>query len=853
MESVGSPTVAASDDQWRSRLVHVSDASENNLRHVDLDVPRDAFVAFTGVSGSGKSSLAFGTIYAESQRRYLESVAPYARRLIQQVGAPHVGDITGLPMAIALQQRRGVPSQRTTVGTMTRLSNSLRLLFSRAGTYPAHTTERLDSDAFSPNTPAGACPTCQGQGRMHTVTEQSLVHDPTLTIREGAVTAWPGAWQGKNQRDILTTLGIDVDVPWRTLPQATRDWILFTDEQPVVTVHPVREPPHVQRPYQGTFMSARRYVLHTFAASGSERMRQRVAQFLVSTPCAACRGTGINPDALKVTFAGHPIDELIALPVAALDAVLEPTASLIHPRAAVARPDSGEVTEAAVALARDIRARIAVIRNLGLDYLSMSRTAPSLSAGELQRLRLAAQLRSGLFGVLYVLDEPSSGLHPSDTDKMVAALHELRAQGNSLFVVEHNMRVVRHADWIVDVGPDAGEQGGRILYSGPTEGLRAVTASRTRPYLFAGLRTPRASRRRVADGAIHLRGVRCHNLSDVDVDIPLGVLTVVTGVSGSGKSTLVGTVLPAALDSWLHPSRDAAPAARHSSRSDAAARDAVPVRFGSGTGTDRDQVSVSGAERVTRVVVVDQRPIGRTPRSTIATFTGAFDAIRTVFAHTPEATARGWSASRFSFNVKGGRCETCEGQGVVSVELLFLPGTYAPCPTCGGARYNSETLEVRWHGHSIADVLGVSVTDALPLFDAVPAVSGPLHALAEVGLGYARLGQPATELSGGEAQRVKLAAELRQARRGHTVYVLDEPTAGLHPRDVEVLMAQLQRLVDEGNTAVVVEHAPDVIREADHVIDLGPGGGSRGGRVVAQGTPDQIAADPHSVTGPYLR
>lgn len=836
------------------QMIHVTDASENNLDHVDLDIPRNAFVAFTGVSGSGKSSLAFGTIFAESQRRYLESVAPYARRLIQQVGAPHIGDITGLPMAIALQQRRSVPSQRTTVGTMTRLSNSLRLLFSRAGSYPPHTTERLDSDSFSPNTPRGACPVCQGQGQVHTATEASLVHDPRLTIREGAVTAWPGAWQGKNYRDILTTLGIDVDMPWCSLPQRTRDWILFTDEQPVVTVHPVRDPSRTQRPYQGTFMSARRYVLHTFGSSGSERMRQRAAQFLVSSRCEACRGSGINPEALRVHFAGHSIDELIDLPVAELDGVLEATATLQHPRAAVTRPDSGEVSEAAVALARDIRSRISVIRELGLDHLSMNRRAPSLSAGELQRLRLAVQLRSGLFGVLYVLDEPSSGLHPSDTDRMVRALHRLRSQGNSLLVVEHNMQVVRHADWLVDVGPEAGEQGGRIVYSGPIDGLRRIEESATRPFLFAGLHTPRPSRHRVASAGIRLREVHCHNLHGLDVDIPLGVLTVVTGVSGSGKSTLVGTALRASLESWLDQRRGqrrAGGTATPPASTDSPG--SLLVALAPGSPPSAQHARIAGAEPVTRMVTVDQRPIGRTPRSTIATFTGAFDGVRELFARTPEAVSRGWTASRFSFNATAGRCETCEGQGSVSVELLFLPGTYAPCPTCGGSRYAPETLQVRWHGHSIADVLAMGVTQALRVFAEVPSVFGPLDALDKVGLGYARLGQPATELSGGEAQRVKLAAELHRARRGHTVYILDEPTTGLHPRDTGMLMTQIQRLVDEGNTAVVVEHSPDVIRQADHVIDLGPAGGDRGGRVVSQGTPDEVAADPASVTGPYLR
>jgi excinuclease UvrABC ATPase subunit len=569
--------------------VRVRGAREHNLQGVDVDIPRDVLVVFTGVSGSGKSSLAFGTIYAEAQRRYFESVAPYARRLIHQVGAPKVGDITGLPPAVSLQQRRSAPTSRSSVGTVTNLSNSLRMLFSRAGDYPRG-AERLDSDAFSPNTAAGACPECHGLGQVHRTTEESLVPDPSLSIRAGAIAAWPGAWQGKNLRDVLDALGYDVDLPWRELPAAQREWILFTDEQPVVTVHPVRDADRIQRPYQGTYMSARRYVMKTFSDSKSPTLRARAERFLTSAPCPVCGGSRLRPEALAVTFSGRTIAELAALPL----------------------------SEAARVLTDDLRARIAPVVELGLGYLSLDRATPTLSAGELQRLRLATQLRSGLFGVVYVLDEPSAGLHPADTEALLTVLDRLKAAGNSVFVVEHH------------------------------------------------------------------------------------------------------------------------------------------------------------------------------------------------------------------------------------------PSTYAPCPDCDGARYNPETLEVTYRGRNIAQVLDMTVEVAAEFFADTAPVARSLATLLDVGLGYLRLGQPATELSGGEAQRIKLAGELQRVRRGHTLYVLDEPTTGLHPADVEVLMRQLHGLVDAGHTVVVVEHDMAVVAGADWVIDLGPGGGDAGGRIVAAGPPAEVARAEGSTTAPYL-
>ncbi|MFF8841821.1 ATP-binding cassette domain-containing protein [Streptomyces sp. NPDC015127] len=766
-------------------FVRVRGAREHNLRGVDVDIPRDALVVFTGVSGSGKSSLAFGTIYAEAQRRYFESVAPYARRLIHQVGAPKVGEITGLPPAVSLEQRRSAPTSRSSVGTVTTLSNSLRMLFSRAGDYPPGAA-RLDSDAFSPNTAAGACPECHGLGRVHGTTEELLVPDPSLSIREGAIAAWPGAWQGKNLRDVLDTLGYDVDRPWRELAPEERQWILFTDEQPVVTVHPVREAGRIQRPYQGTYMSARRYVMHTFSDSRSQTLRARAERFLTSEPCPVCRGSRLRPEALAVTFAGRTIAELAALPLTELAAVLR----------------DGEGGETARVLTADLLARVGTVTELGLGYLSLDRATPTLSSGELQRLRLATQLRSGLFGVVYVLDEPSAGLHPADTEALLVVLDRLKASGNTVFVVEHHLDVVRRADWLVDVGPRAGEHGGRVLHSGPPHELAKVAGSATRRFLFdtgpAPARTPREP-----SGHLTLGPLTRHNLRGLTTRIPLGVLTVVTGVSGSGKSTLVGSIT--------------------------------------------EELPGAG-----RVVTVDQKPIGRTPRSNLATYTGLFDVVRKLFAATDVARARGYRAGRFSFNVAGGRCETCQGEGFVSVELLFLPSTYAPCPDCGGARYNPQTLEPAYRGRNIAEVLDLTVESASDFFAEVPAAARSLRALTDVGLGYLRLGQPATELSGGEAQRIKLASELQRMRRGHTLYVLDEPTTGLHPADVEVLMRQLNGLVDAGHTVVVVEHDMDVVAAADWVVDLGPGGGDEGGRIVASGPPAQVAAAPSSRTAPYL-
>lgn len=833
-------------------FVRVRGANENNLRNVDVDVPRDAIVAFTGVSGSGKSSLAFGTIFTEAQRRYLESVAPYARRLIQQGHNPHVESITGLPPAVALQQRRGAPSSRSSVGTVTTLSNSLRMLFSRAGTFPDGFTDRLDSDAFSPNTAAGACPECHGIGVAHTVTEETLVPDPSLSIRDGAIAAWPGAWQAKNLRDITIALGYDVDRPWRDLDPADREWILFTDEQPIVEIAPQRD--RVAKPYKGMFWSAKKYVFHTLADSNSAKMRERVLRFVRTGICPLCGGSGLRREALAVTFAGRTIAELNALPMSELADILRPTTELTDAAPALTTSSSGERTDVAVAITTDLVARIEVLIDLGLGYLGLGRVTTTLSPGEMQRLRLATQLRSGLFGVVYVLDEPSAGLHPADAEPLLDVLEQLAASGNSVFVVEHNMDVVRGADWIVDVGPGAGEGGGEVLYSGAVDGLAEVTASVTRPFLFPGTEGGAVESRflRSPTDWLTLEGASLHNLADVDAAFPLGTFVAVTGVSGSGKSSLVGGVLHDVVRRHLRGDETADQS--HDETTDATEPgEAGPVEaLPDGQAEVPAVRAVTGLDHIDRLVRVDQKPIGRTPRSNLATYTGLFDAVRAVFAGTDLAHERGYTAGRFSFNVAGGRCETCLGEGYVSVELLFLPGSYGKCPTCDGARYNAETLEVTYRGKNIADVLALTVDDAAGFLEPVPAASRSLRTLRDVGLGYLRLGQPATELSGGEAQRIKLATELQRARRGHTLYLLDEPTTGLHPADVRLLLAQLHTLVDAGNTVVAVEHDMDVVASADWVIDLGPSGGDAGGRIMAAAAPAELVRHPSSRTAPYL-
>jgi excinuclease ABC subunit A len=859
-------------------MVRVRGAREHNLKNVDVDIPRDALVVFTGVSGSGKSSLAFSTLYAEAQRRYFESVAPYARRLIDQVGVPDVDSIEGLPPAVALQQQRGTPSTRSSVGSVTTLSSLIRMLYSRAGSYPAG-QPMLYAEDFSPNTPQGACPECHGLGRVYEVTEALMVPDPNLTIRQRAVASWPLAWQGQNLRDILVTMGIDVDIPWRKLPKKQRDWILFTEESPTVPVYAGLTPEEtrvalerkMEPSYQGTFTGARRYILHTFTHSQSALMKKRVSQFMLGSPCPLCDGKRLKREALSVTFAGYDIGELSQMPLLQVAEVLRPVAAasyleqveesgetLSHAQTREARqqrvahgasghgnaPDvrhtpnlSLEKRLAAQRIAEDLLERVSTLTDLGLGYLALERSTPTLSSGELQRLRLATQLGSQLFGVIYVLDEPSAGLHPADGEALFEALQRLKADGNTLFVVEHDLQTMRRADWLIDVGPAAGEQGGQVLYSGPPAGLADIEQSQTRAYLFdESQRQTRAARKPA--GWLKLAGISRNNLHNLSAEFPLGCFTSVTGVSGSGKSSLVSQALLELVGAQLGRPR-VEPEPEELSLEDDAPQ------------TSAGQV-VAGLESIKRLVQVDQKPIGRTPRSNLATYTGLFDNVRKLFAATPEAQTAGYDAGQFSFNVAKGRCPTCEGEGFVSVELLFMPSVYAPCPTCHGARYNAQTLAILWEGLSIAEVLQLTVDQAVEVFAGQPGIRRSLEVLRDIGLGYLRLGQPATELSGGEAQRIKLATELQRNQRGATLYVLDEPTTGLHPRDVDRLLEQLDTLVTAGHTVIVVEHEMRVVAQSDWVIDIGPGAGDQGGKIVAAGTPQKVAASNKSRTAPFL-
>lgn len=818
-------------------MISVRGAREHNLKNIAVELPRDRLVVFTGVSGSGKSSLAFGTLYAEAQRRYLDSVSPYARRLFNQMPVPAVESIEGLPPAVALQQQKSVGSGRSSVGSLTTLSNLVRMLYSRAGTYPKG-MERLEAESFSPNTPMGACSTCHGMGYLYDITETTLVPDSSLSIRQRAVAAWPTAWQGQNLRDILITRGVDVDRPWRDLPQSVRDWILYTDETPTEPVYPglthaevldaIKQ--GVSPAYNGTFTGARQYVRQTFAKSQSAKMRARAASFMLATPCPACHGQKLNPEALRVTFAGKNIAQLSALPLKAISEVLEGI------RPSLNGPDA--TTVAAKGIVDSLIERISTLLDLGLGYLQLNRGVQTLSPGEYQRLRLGTQIRSNLFGVAYVLDEPSAGLHPVDTQALLQALKRLLQAGNSLLVVEHNIDIIQQADWLVDVGPGAGVHGGQVLYSGQPEGLRHVKASRTRHYIFETQKLA-AGPRRTPTAWLCVEDICWHNIQAQSLTLPLGVMVAVTGVSGSGKSSLVSQALVSLIGRALGqlPAQDM----------EDTQEQAIEAQVGLPTGC-----VCTGLQHIKRLVVIDQKPIGRTPRSNLATYTGLFDLIRQRFAATPTAKTNKFDAGWFSFNVAKGRCPHCEGVGSVMVELLFLPSVYAPCPTCKGTRYKPEVLAVTLNGKTIADVLSMSVEEACQFFAQDPALAHGFQTVKEAGLGYLGLGQPATEFSGGEAQRLKLATELQKRRAGHTLYIMDEPTTGLHPSDVDRLFGQLQVLVVQGHTVIVAEHDMRVAAASDWIIDMGPGAGENGGHIVVSGSPETVAACKTSRTAPFL-
>ncbi|HZU49500.1 MAG TPA: excinuclease ABC subunit UvrA [Mycobacterium sp.] len=945
------------------RLI-VKGAREHNLRSVDLDLPRDALIVFTGLSGSGKSSLAFDTIFAEGQRRYVESLSAYARQFLGQMDKPDVDFIEGLSPAVSIDQKSTNRNPRSTVGTITEVYDYLRLLYARAGTphcpvcgeriarqtpqqivdqvlampegtrfqvlapvvrtrkgefvdlfeklnsqgysrvrvdgvvhpltdppklkkqekhdievvvdrltvkpsakqrltesvetalgladgivvleFPDHgghepdhhreqrfseklacpnghslAVDDLEPRSFSFNSPYGACPECSGLGIRKEVDPDLVVPDPELTLAQGAVAPWSmghtADYFTRMMAGLGEAMGFDVNTPWRKLPAKARKAILEgCDEQVHVRY---RNRYGRTRSYYADFEGVMAFLQRKMAQTESDMMKERYEGFMRDVPCPECQGTRLKSEILAVTLAAgergkKSIAEVCDLSISECAEFLN--ALTLGPRE---QAIAGQVL-------KEIQSRLGFLLDVGLDYLCLSRAAATLSGGEAQRIRLATQIGSGLVGVLYVLDEPSIGLHQRDNRRLIETLTRLRDLGNTLIVVEHDLDTIAHADWIVDIGPGAGEHGGQIVHSGTYDELLRNKNSITGAYLsgsesieIPAIRRPVDKRRRLT-----VVGAREHNLREIDVPFPLGVLTSVTGVSGSGKSTLVNDILAAVLANKLNGARQ------------------VPGRH----------TRVTGLDHVDKLVRVDQSPIGRTPRSNPATYTGVFDKIRTLFAATTEAKVRGYQPGRFSFNVKGGRCEACSGDGTIKIEMNFLPDVYVPCEVCHGARYNRETLEVHYKGKTISEVLDMSIEEAEEFFAPITGIHRYLRTLVDVGLGYVRLGQPAPTLSGGEAQRVKLASELQKRSTGRTVYILDEPTTGLHFDDIRKLLNVLNGLVDKGNTVIVIEHNLDVIKTSDWIIDMGPEGGAEGGTIVAEGTPEDVAAVPESYTGKFL-
>ena len=971
-----------------SSFIVVRGARAHNLRNVDVQIPRGSLTVLSGLSGSGKSSLAFDTIYAEGQRRYVESLSAYARQFLGQMDKPDVDFIDGLSPAISIDQKSTSRNPRSTVGTITEIHDHLRLLYSRIGrphcpqcgeaiaaqtveqiveqlaeqlatgarkgagqgsgpeeaerssaagsrlhvlapvvrgrkgehtklldgyaaegytrvridgaehrlderpsldknrrhdieividrltpgvsrqrltaavetaltvsgglviaaphptggaaagnagdAQPGPSGERMFSSAlactacgvsveqlaprsFSFNSPYGACDTCSGLGTRLSVDVSLIVPDPSRSVTQGAVAPLSVGMQAGYWTTLLRAVvehaGADGDTPWQDLPDAARDAVLNGVDGPILVRH--RNRFGRERTWTSRFDGALTALVRRHSETESDRQRQMLEQYMRELPCGACGGARLRPAALAVTVGGRSIAEVSALTVADADELL---ASLtLTPRE----------TLIAGRIVKEIRERLRFLLDVGLEYLQLDRAAATLSGGEAQRIRLATQIGAGLVGVLYVLDEPSIGLHQRDNQRLITTLERLRDLGNTVIVVEHDRATIEAADHIVDVGPGAGEHGGTIVHSGTLDGLLALPegASYTGDHL-AGRRTiPTRTQRRSGNGQhLTVRGASANNLKDLDVAFPLGTFTAVTGVSGSGKSTLVNDILARSLQRHLYGSRELPAAHRR----------------------------IDGLEHVDKAVIVDQSPIGRTPRSNPATYTGLFDHLRRLYAATPEAKLRGFKPGRFSFNVAGGRCDACQGDGTLRIEMHFLPDVYVPCEACAGQRYNRETLEIRYRGHTIADVLDMPVQRALQRFKNLPTIAAHLQVLSDVGLGYVRLGQSATALSGGEAQRVKLASELRKRSTGRTVYILDEPTTGLHFEDVRRLLDVLHRLVERGNTVIVIEHDLDVIKTADHVIDLGPEGGAGGGELVACGTPEQVSGAAGSHTGKHL-
>ena len=944
-------------------------AREHNLKNVTVDLPRDRLIVITGLSGSGKSSLAFDTIYAEGQRRYVESLSAYARQFLGQVEKPDVDRIDGLSPAISIDQKGAGRNPRSTVGTVTETYDYLRLLFARVGhphcpvcgreiarqspsqiverirglpdgarllvlgplvkdrktegdrvfeaarrqgfvrvrvdgelrdlddvqrldKYKRHTIEvvvdrlvvrRADEDgrefgpehpdpdaarladsvetalrlgegvmvvapadagafeeqrfsehytcpydgstmedleprSFSFNSPHGACPDCTGLGVRLEIEPDRLIPDRSRTLDDGALVPWSrmplaDSWYGKVVATVARERGWRTDVPVRDLPAEALDFLLHAPRGERVVIRYRHD--RGENSYEATFEGLVPNLERRYRETESEWVKRELERFMVERPCPTCGGRRLKPGTLAVTIEGRNIADITALPV---------NEALAWAGGLADRLAERERTIARQVL-KEIVARLGFLVDVGLDYLTLDRTSATLSGGEAQRIRLATQIGASLVGVLYILDEPSIGLHQRDNAKLIATLTRLRDLGNTVLVVEHDEETIRTADWVVDMGPGAGEHGGEVVASGPLESTLREPRSITGAFLRGERAVPVPARRRTGSGrGLEVLGARAHNLQDLDVRFPLGTFTVVTGVSGSGKSTLVNEVLFRGLARALHGAREEAGAHRR----------------------------IEGLDAVDKVIEIDQSPIGRTPRSNPATYTGLFGPIRELFAATPDARLRGYKAGRFSFNVKGGRCESCKGDGIIKIEMQFLPDVYVPCEVCKGKRYNHEALEIHYRGRSIAEVLEMTAAEALELFQMVPAVRSKLQTLFDVGLGYIRLGQPATTLSGGEAQRVKLATELSRRATGRTVYLLDEPTTGLHFADVEKLLQVLHRLVEAGNTVIVIEHNLDVIKTADWIVDLGPEGGARGGRLIAAGTPESVAATPGSATGEYL-
>lgn len=934
----------------------VKGAREHNLRNVGIEIPRDQMVVFTGLSGSGKSSLAFDTIFAEGQRRYVESLSSYARQFLGRLDKPDVDFIAGLSPAVSIDQKSTSRNPRSTVGTITEVYDYLRLLYARAGqaycpecgekiqaqtaqqivdrllTLPEKTRfqilapvvrgrkgeyselfadlvsqgfsaavvdgetvrltqppklerkikhdifvrvdrlvmkegvrtrlsdsietalkladglvvvdfvdrdvsdpqrsrrfsenracpndhplqlEEIEPRTFSFNAPYGACPDCSGLGSHLEVDPELVVPNPELSIAEGAIRPW--STKNKYLMHMVAglgeELGFDLDTPFRELSAAEKKALLRGRDYRVKVKF--RNRWGRMRTYSSGFEGAIPWIMRKREETESEVMRARYEGYMRQVPCSTCHGARLKPEVLAVKIGKLNIAELTKLSIAASGKYLAEV-ELTGPAKKIAEP-----------ILKEVQVRLQFLQDVGLGYLTLARGAATLSGGEAQRIRLATQIGSGLVGVLYVLDEPSIGLHQRDNHKLIETLKKLRDLGNTLLVVEHDEDTIRASDWIVDIGPEAGEHGGEVLYSGPVPGIADCKRSLTGQYLSGKkqIAVPKKRRQIEKERQLKIIGARENNLKNLDVSIPLGELVLVTGVSGSGKSTLINQVMYQALAAKLQRKR------------------VVPGRH----------KEIAGIEHLDKVVHVDQSPIGRNPRSNPATYTGVWDAVRALFAQTPEAQLRGYGPGRFSFNVKGGRCESCKGDGTLKIEMNFLPDVYVPCEVCGGARYNQETLEIKYRGKSVAEVLDMPISEAAEFFAPINKISRHLNTLVEVGLGYLRLGQSATTLSGGEAQRVKLASELQRRSNGRTIYVLDEPTTGLHLEDIRKLMLVLQSLVDKGNSVIVIEHNLDVIKCADWVIDLGPEGGDGGGRLVAQGTPEQVAKVKASYTGQYLR